>query len=408
MCMVLETKKLFDKYLDIWQENVHGNMFGVDSRRFSYDELVNTPQILSLRGVRDKSFSDLGNETPRIEMSIDSSNFPYLFRGIAGPGHIRYGGLGCGSINCNISDGARSPPTNKLIEEYAKLGYLTTGHFGSKGTYLSKNPLVAFSGDKSGPYATPDGLLMIVSPSGLQTEETNLTVRIDEIVAKKVPIENVELIYINEKNSEDVLRTNALKSKFKTHAFSDSDLTGFRKDGLMEIIYDTASSPDELFENKYASKEITKLNEGIEIFKNWIANSGKFLDSGAYRVDYEDKYHEWRKDGMKGQQPEKMFVPYIGVDGWLFKSRSIQKFKDKTIDQIERLETVLDNSSFSNEKYPFINELINQVNTEDPAFFKHKNGWFVRELTDKEEERYNFQDIDRELSDYLFRTKYAN
>lgn len=180
--------QVFDRFLEIWQEDVHRNMFGVDASGFSAEELSNIPQILSLRGRRGPQYSFNGYvSAPKIEISVDSSNFSNFYRGITGQQHIRYGGLGCGSINCNIPDGARAPPMENLLKEYEQTGFLTAGHFGGKKkVYFSKNPLVAFSGDKSGPYATPDGMVLVVNPSRLQAEKTDL-VEIDEIVVRNVP-----------------------------------------------------------------------------------------------------------------------------------------------------------------------------------------------------------------------------
>jgi len=282
---------VFGKFLEIWQEDVHGNMFGVDAKRFSYEELSNTPEILSLRGRRGPQDTFNGYvSAPKIEISVDSSNFPYFYRGITGQGYIRYGGLGCGSINCNIPDGARSPPMENLLKEYEQIDFLTTGHWGgNKNVYFSKNPLVAFSGDKSGPYATPDGMLFVVNPSGLQAEKTKL-VEIDEIIVKKVPIKNVENVYLSEKNSKNVSEVSSFSSKLKTHNFSDEDLNRFRKEGLIEIVTETAKNPDKLFEKRYPSEEF--VTEGIGFYKNWIEDSEKFLKSNAFNVLYSDKYRE--------------------------------------------------------------------------------------------------------------------
>jgi len=114
---------------------------------------------------------------------------------------------------------------------------------------------------------------------------------------------------------------------------------------------------------------------------------------------------EWIKNGSKLPAPKVFFMPYLSVDGRLLKSRSISNFKKKTIKQFEKLENCLDNSSFSNKKYEFIDEIINKVNNETAESFKGRFGELTRELTEEEEEIYNFKKMDRELSDYLFKNK---
>lgn len=209
---------------------------------------------------------------------------------------------------------------------------------------------------------------------------------------------------MNEKNSKNASDVNSFDGKLRTHNFSDEDLKSFRKEGLIEIATETAINPEKLFENRYPSEELVV--EGIDLYRNWIEDSEEFLKSNTYRIFQSDKkYRDWVKNGAKPPAPE-MFIPFLSIDGGLFKSRSISNFKKKTIKQLEKLERNLDNSSFSGKKYGFIDGMINKVNGETPDSFKGSIGQLTRNLTEEEEKIYNFKNLDRDLSDYVFKNKH--
>ncbi len=366
------------------------------------EELSNIPKIMRIRGSRTRTDNNYALHEPRIFVNIDISHFPFLYRGVP-DGNSRKSKL---------------PPTGELIKKYNGQGYVSAALSDSRNVYLTKNPLVAFSADKVGSFSTEKGMILVVDPSGLKAEETELSYSINEVVSQ-VPVENIRMIYLNEEDAARVPKDCMLKRKIKTHNFSN--IGQFRKEGALEIITKTAKNPEILFEKRYASKEeeITPF-EGIDLYRSWIADSAKLLKSGLTEIDYDADYLEkisgdWDAELVKPSESEGFWIEaekyrhrQLSIKPNGSKSRSIEIFKEAYNKQSQNLERLMDNSSFASKKYDFIERFVDKINKEESESFEiGRGGRFVHSLHDafagnRESEIFNLTKLDADLSDYLF------
>lgn len=406
--MTNKTYAIFDKYLNFWSRYPLTEMYGVNIRGLDevYDKkLSEIPKALRIRGSRCRSNSQLV-AIPEIFLNIDVSNFPFLYRGVA-PGNSR---------KSNV------PPMNVLIERYDKNDYVSAVLSDSSAVYLTKNPLVAFSGDSTGLYSTHEGMILVIDPSGLKTEETELTYSINEVVSQ-VPTKNIKMIYLNENDAKNISKDCKLKEKIKTHNFSSSEQ--FRKEGALEIMTKTANNPEILFEKRYTSKEEeTALFEGIDLYKRWIADSGKLLMSDLFYVCFNVDYVERKISDLLYESKRSSSDGPFEYNRELYRNRqlsirpegsklnSLNNFKEAFVSRMQRLEDLLDDSSFASNKYMFIENFADATNREDAENFEFgKDGRLIRNLHDefvgnRESETFNFTKLDAELSDYLFNRNY--
>lgn len=378
---------VLDKYLNIWTKDTGTYRSGISIDMFSEGEVSDIPEVLCLQGSRYWSTDNIGFKEPNpehytVKVNIDSSNFPYIYRGITGPGKERY-------KYCSQFDPI--PPACKLLDKYAQEGFLTKKQHGG-ALYFSKNPAVPFAEDAAGPFLTPNGMLIVADLNGLVMLDglhNRLIEDIEEVVPFGVPIKNIKKIYISRGDFE-ALKNNPLADRIKTHDFPDNNLADFRKGLLIDVIMDTAKEPRKIFEEKYSSKEL--VTEGKELYGRWMKDSGKFIKSNAFKIHYsvDEDYFKY---------------PHLIIDSFWSKSHSVKNFKDKTTDLLERMEKRLDESSFAG-KYGFIQDMKDEVNNETPDSFRRVDMWQIAKgISEEEEKTYNFIKFDKELSEYIFRNK---
>lgn len=240
---------VFDRFVDTLSRDPR-YMYG------SYAEVVLDTESISafpclFKFFPTKKWQGWDEAQASVGIQVDSSNFGFLYRGITGPDHLRRGRLGGHSVNTDVPDAARSPPMEVFIEEYNSAGKLTGGFQGSStdGIYLSRNPLVALGEDKSGPYATPEGMILVIDPTNLVVTETERK-QLDEVTCKDVPTQNIRMVYVNETTVAAAKRIGA-----DVCVHDETSLHSYRRALFQRVIMETARDPTRLMDARYPTEE---------------------------------------------------------------------------------------------------------------------------------------------------------